>query len=443
MRKSHPFAVFIFHKPVTSLSSFAKSRIAGSMPELLHNFRKDRRGAIAIIFALMIATLVTLVGGAVDYARWTSARAQTVSAMDAAVLAGGRVLQLGKPDSEVIAAAQAYYNQNKSQSLSVDLVTFTVENNRTEVRAVSNSRIQTPLLNVAGIPELKIEGTSRSTVSAGANSGSHIEISLMLDITGSMGYSSSAGGIKMDHLKAAAKDLIDIVVWQDQSEYTSRVAIAPFSAYVNVGSAYAADVTNDSNRKCIKERTNSNRYTDESPSSANGYFSGSTGSCGSEVVPLNSDKATLKTAIDALPTSGSTAGHLGTAWAWYLLSPKWASIWPTSSEPKPYTLMTTLNGDGQPLLRKIAVLMTDGEYNKKYNGDSSTTQARAICTNLKATGIEVYAVGFEISEGGEADTTMSQCATSPDHYYNASSGDALRSAFRDIALKISTLRISE
>ena len=87
--------------------------------------------------------------------------------------------------------------------------------------------------------------------------------------------------------------------------------------------------------------------------------------------------------------------------------------------------------------------MTDGEYNKEYSGGSSTTQARALCTNMKAAGIEVYAVGFEIVTGGEADTTMSGCATSPDHYYNATSGDALRSAFRDIALKISTLRISE
>lgn len=106
-------------------------------------------------------------------------------------------------------------------------------------------------------------------------------------------------------------------------------------------------------------------------------------------------------------------------------------------------MLSQMNPDGNPLLRKITVLMTDGEYNREYNGDSSTDQARAICANMKSAGIEVYAVGFEIEPSGEADTTMSQCATSPDHYYNASSGDALRSAFRDIALKISTLRIAE
>jgi hypothetical protein len=84
--------------------------------------------------------------------------------------------------------------------------------------------------------------------------------------------------------------------------------------------------------------------------------------------------------------------------------------------------------------------MTDGEYNKKYSGSSSANQAREICTNMKAAGIEVYTVGFEISEGGEADETMELCASSEDHYYHATDGDTLRAAFRDIALKIATLR---
>ena len=413
------------------------------MQDLCQNFREDCRGAIAIIFAFMVVTLVTVVGGGIDFARWTSAKAQTVSAMDAAVLAGGRLLQLGGTDAEVIAAAQSYYNQNKSNNLSTDLVTFTVENNRTEVRAVSNSKIQTPLLSVAGIPELKVEGSARSVVAAGANSGTNVEISLMLDTTGSMGWTSSAGGLKMDHLKAAAKDLVDIVIWDDQSEFTSRIALAPFAENVNVSSTFANDITNSSSKKCVRERSNGNRYTDAAPGSGNGYFDKQSGNCGSEIMPLSSSKSSLKAAIDGLPTSGGTAGHLGTAWSWYLLSPNWNSIWPNSAQAQPYSMITQMNSDGKPLLRKIAVLMTDGEYNKEYSGGSSTTQARALCTNMKAAGIEVYAVGFEIVSGGEADTTMSGCATSPDHYYNATSGDALRSAFRDIALKISTLRISE
>ena len=45
-----------------------------------------------------------------------------------------------------------------------------------------------------------------------------------------------------------------------------------------------------------------------------------------------------------------------------------------------------------PKLRKIAVLMTDGEYNTEYLNADSTTQARSICANIKDTGIEVYTI---------------------------------------------------
>ena len=87
--------------------------------------------------------------------------------------------------------------------------------------------------------------------------------------------------------------------------------------------------------------------------------------------------------------------------------------------------------------------MTDGEYNTKYSGSSSATQARALCTAMKAKGVTVYTVGFAISAGGEADMTMAQCATDDEHYYSADDPDALRSAFRDIALKIATLRLTQ
>ncbi|MFY0614256.1 MAG: VWA domain-containing protein [Hyphomicrobiaceae bacterium] len=415
-------------------------------------FLRDRSGVIAIMYALTLSLTVSVAGAAIDFANYTTARSETGNALDSAVLGAGRALQLGESDEQAITVANQYYEQNKSNRLTVDNVTITVENNRTEVVATSDAKLKTSFLGLVGIPELEFTAQARALLSAGANSGSHVEISLMLDTTGSMSWSSSSGGRKMSHLKLAAKDLIDIVVWDDQSQFSSRVALAPFAEYVNVHTTYFNAVTNGSqsnnSRTCVKERGGSNRYTDEAPGGSNGYFERYTRSRSCRpstayIMPLSSDKTQLKSAIDALPTSGGTAGHLGTGWSWYLLSPKWNSIWPAASQPNDYSMLSQLNDDGKPLLRKIAVLMTDGEYNVKHSGSSSTTQARSVCTNMKASGIEIYAVGFEISQGGQADTTMAQCASSPDHYYNASDGDALRSAFRDIALKISTLRISE
>ncbi len=37
-------------------------------------YASDKRGTIAILFAMMLTAVVSVVGGAVDYARWLSAK---------------------------------------------------------------------------------------------------------------------------------------------------------------------------------------------------------------------------------------------------------------------------------------------------------------------------------------------------------------------------------
>ena len=55
-------------------------------------------GNVAIVFALMAVVLMLAIGAAVDVGRWLHARDQTVAAIDAAVLAGGRALQTNSTD---------------------------------------------------------------------------------------------------------------------------------------------------------------------------------------------------------------------------------------------------------------------------------------------------------------------------------------------------------
>jgi hypothetical protein len=95
--------------------------------------------------------------------------------------------------------------------------------------------------------------------------------------------------------------------------------------------------------------------------------------------------------------------------------------------------------------------MTDGEYNT-YQGQSASTttvtaNALSLCTAMKKNtsssdpNIEVYTVGFQLTTSASKNL-MKSCATSADHYYETSSGDGLKAAFRDIALKISKLRLT-
>ena len=144
----------------------------------------------------------------------------------------------------------------------------------------------------------------------------------------------------------------------------------------------------------------------------------------------------------------TTAGHLGTAWAWYMLSPDWGYLWPNAeSIPSAYNAENTM---------KVAILMTDGAYNQQYcNGvdddqievcdapDDSTTQARALCTAMKEDNIVVYAVGFNIANNSSPAVTMEHCATDSSKYFRPATGAELVEDFREIAQDITDLRLSQ
>jgi len=101
-------------------------------------------------------------------------------------------------------------------------------------------------------------------------------------------------------------------------------------------------------------------------------------------------------------------------------------------------------------LRKIAVLMTDGVYitlqahsygDNSSQAETAQSQAVQLCSNMKTKGIEIYTVGFQL-DNDKAKTMLATCATSSDHNYSAANGDQLKQAFRDIALKIAFLRLT-
>ena len=446
----------------------------------LARFGADRSGNVAVIFAMMSVVLLLSIGAAVDIGRWLHARDQTVAAVDAAVLAGGRALQTNSDEDAAVAAAQKFYAQNITSRLPVtgDTISFAVGDNGTSMTASGTAYIKTPFLQFANIDKLPLVSTSetqfsKAQLATGGNGGENLEIAMMLDVTGSM------AGQKLSDLKDSAKDLINIVIWDDQSKFTSKVAVVPFSEDIRFpnsgamnkarGTSLPASKTVGSGRNqktyylsdCVVERTGSQKYTDAAPASGQyvmgHYTANSTGTgssrkgvctipAGAELMPLTSKKDDLIAKVDGLSAAGGTAGQLGTAWAWYMLSPNWSTLWPAINRPEAY---------GTENLQKIAILMTDGEYNRQYDSNgisasasaaangSSTTQARALCTAMKATGITVYTVGFQLGGNKTAIETLNRCATEPGKFYNADDGDQLKQAFRDIALKLTSLYLSK
>jgi len=222
------------------------------------------------------------------------------------------------------------------------------------------------------------------------------------------------------------------------------------------GSAQVQQVSN-----CVTERTGTNAYTDVAPSTAlvGRNYPDSGNPCITQTfTPLTADKTALHNVITGLSASGSTAGQIGIAWGWYMLSPNWGSLWPSSvNRPAAY---------GADELIKVAIIMTDGEFNTNYcngviakdaasgSGASSThnncngtngsafSQGIALCNAMKAKGIIVYTVGFDVGSDASAQNLVNSCATDAQHVYQPSTGTALKDAFRSIANDIMKLRIA-
>ncbi len=163
------------------------------------------------------------------------------------------------------------------------------------------------------------------------------------------------------------------------------------------------------------------------------------------VMPLagKSQMSTLKSVVEGFNANGGTAGHIGTAWGWYMVSPSWGAILPSSAVPAAYNPTKTI---------KAVLLMSDGEFNVAYDApnpystaqvDESYAKYRALCDGMRAKKVVVYTVGFGLSTGTRAETELKYCATSPAHFFPAANGNDLKDAFRTIANQLMSLRVTK
>jgi len=345
-------------------------------------------------------------------------------------------------DAQVTQLVTTMFNENVKASggdqPNITGFNITIDRAKSKVELDVKAEIPTVLGQLAGINKLE---TPRKGIAIFEQK--DIEVALQLDVTGSM------SGSKMQDLKDATKLLVDILIPDDPTLLYGqkvRIGYAPYDVGVNAG-PYASSINGGAAapNNCVYERANTNyQNTENFPVGASALKTKldlpSARSCsGAQVLPMTSDKALLKSTINSYQTNGATAGHLGTAFSWYLLSPQWASIWPSASQPVAYTDKDTA---------KIAILMTDGEYNTvggSYSGGNvqvSQNFAKDTCTAMKAQGIRVYTVGFKLTQAN-ATQTLQNCATSANDFYAAEDGNALKSAFKAIAENIATLRLAE
>lgn len=415
-------------------------------PQTLYAFGSDERGTVAMIFGVMLTGLLFFAGMALDYSRAMNVRSRVSDAADAAALAAGRALMAGGMNAaEIRALALKYFNENVKSvngQATVGVPQINVDPQTGGVTIDVNSKVKLTLARIIGKQTLDFP------ISTAVNfSQKDIEVGMALDITGSMGNRDSNGQKKIDGLKQAFESFATRLIPDNASDAQKvRIGVAPYAAGLNLGD-FADDFSaNRSKDGCVTERKDGKADDDvttfavaqdgaKDTDPTEGNVGNSAYGCPSaKLIPLSDDRETLIKEVKKFKADGWTAGHIGTQWAWNLISDQWN--WGSGSIGESYDLVS------QNKLMKAVVLMTDGTFNTAYNGKKSSDQAIALCGAMKAKGVVVFAVAFDATPAAEA--TLKACASNGTGYYaNASTGDQLEAAFNNFAAKLTELRVSK
>jgi len=192
----------------------------------------DARGNVAMLFGLSLPVLILMTVGGVDIHRASTVRVNLQDALDAAALAAARSPYTANADLQRVGLTSLRANLKAYPNITLNegATTFVLTSNDV---VVANAKVDVKTL-VANIFLPPYGKFMDDTLPVGAHSevdrsSKNIEVALVLDITGSM------AGQRLIDLKAAAKDLVDLIVQPVQTPYYSKVALVPYSNAVNPG----------------------------------------------------------------------------------------------------------------------------------------------------------------------------------------------------------------
>lgn len=412
---------------------------------MVRKFRRNEDGTIAVLFALIFIPVILMVGLAMDGLRIFKLKETMQGAIDAAALAGAITLRDRQGDTtEAVTRAEAFFTHDTAEMNTTRFLPWGIERefkaDTDAARMTGTAKAKLPMTFMAILtPHVWVEVATTAQIE-----GRKLDLAVMLDVTGSMEERSSKGDLttRMEDLKGAMKDLTGIFA-QAMMAKKARIGLAPFSEAVFVGNKAdllrgkvpaTLKIKGDTYRltQCVSERM-TNRTSDMFGQLGPVYTSN--GNCAPDRGPiaLTHDRDVIDAAVQNLKTGGTTAGHLGIAWASYLLSPSWADYW--GAEIKSYDDTGTI---------KAAILMTDGEFNTQYcdglndnergacSGQASATQARNLCAAMRDRKIRVYTIGFDVNS--TARQMLSDCA--PGRYFEAFDKQSLSMAFLTIGKEL-------
>lgn len=239
--------------------SAAKTEVTQRLPRpstaplaLLSRFRREEGGSI-IMFSLYLFVLMVLIGGmAVDLMRFETRRVHMQNTMDSAILAAANLGQTLEPEDVV----RSYFD---TAGLDGDAVSVSVDETRLggvdlvgrSIDASTQISVPTIFMHMLDVPVLSSPVASSATENI-----QNVEISLVLDISGSMRWTETNGSTpssltasnRINELRKAVRGFAKSVLQvectvesgvetcvQPSTTTSTTINIIPYAGHVNPG----------------------------------------------------------------------------------------------------------------------------------------------------------------------------------------------------------------
>lgn len=185
----------------------------------LGRFIREDGGNVTVFSVFMLVLIIAITGASVDIMRFEAVRAKMQSTMDRAVLAAADLDQKQDP----IAVVNDYMDKAGLSEVLSDVTVEQGDNYRT-VTASGRGTMDTIFLHMSGFDTMTAPARS-----AAEEKIANVEISLVLDISGSMRFNN-----RMDQMKPAAQAFVNKVM-TDNTNGVTTLSLVPFAGQVNPG----------------------------------------------------------------------------------------------------------------------------------------------------------------------------------------------------------------
>ncbi len=473
--------------PVEGVPMKNNEFVASVLSFSLRQAARDERGS-ATILALVFISLTLLVGGiGVDLMRSEMDRTLLQNTQDRAVLAAADLDQQLDPEAVV-----HDYFAKAGMSQYLNSVTVDAGLNYRIVSANARTVTPTQFMRFLGVDEI-----NAPALSAAEERVSKIEISMVLDISGSMRHNG-----KIANLRDAANTFNETLI-RDETKNLISISIVPYSEHVNAGPAIFNALPNVNYRHNLSHCVEfpDSHFTSAGLDPNHRYdqmqhfqwyygnlYDVSNTTCPKrsyeQIQPFSQNLTALQNQINQLQPRAQTSIFLGVKWAAALLDP--------SSRSVVTNLINSGNVDanfaGRPAdysddeTMKTIIVMTDGVntdsyrinearayyspslyahwarfnfrtyldyytggdrsrfYYRKYSGSSGDALLNQVCTAAKDQGIVIWGVGFEVDNHGAS--VLENCASTPSHFFRVE-GVEITEAFKSIATQLNQLRLTQ